>query len=116
MRVLFWMGMSEDNADLTVRILRGIQAELVGIREDNRGIHAELAGLREDSRGLREDNRGIRQELAGLRDDVHEVRDQIHTIGERIDGVLRIAGTHHDELDRRLNSLEGRVGRLESPH
>ncbi len=94
--------MSEDNSDLTVRILQRIQNELVGMREDNQGIHAELAGLRQDNQGLRQD--------------MHEIRDELHGMNQRIDGVLKIAGTHHEDLDRRVSALEGRVGRLESAH
>jgi hypothetical protein len=87
-----------NNADLTIRILQAIQSELVGLRQDNRGIHGELGG--------------IRGELAGLREDNHEIRDEIRGLSGRIDGVLRLAGRHHDDLERRVSTLEERVDRL----
>ena len=96
--------MSEDNSDLTVRILQRIQTELVGLREDYRGV--------------REDNRGIHAELAGLReetrDGLHEVRDEIHGLGVRIDGVLHLVGSHHEALARRVSTVEARVDALEA--
>ena len=36
-------------ADLTVKILEKIQAELVGLRADNRGVRTEIVELREDT-------------------------------------------------------------------
>ena len=89
--------------DLTVEILKGIRAELVGLREDNRGIRDELVTLngRMDVLTARVGN----LEKATVRG--------FELITARLDNIRDFAGQHYRRLEERVDAVEARLDRLD---
>ena len=78
--------MQDNVSDLTLEVLKNIRAELKGLREESR---IGLAALREEMH-------------AGF----ESVNERLDLVNERIDGVLKIVGTHHTDHEARLRRIE----------
>ena len=84
-------------SDLTLEVLKNIRTELKGLREDTR---KEMGALREE----------LRDEIGALREETRagfaEVNTRLDGLNHRIDGVLKIVGTHYADHETRLRRIE----------
>jgi predicted nuclease with TOPRIM domain len=117
------MSMDDDGkmADLTIEVLkdiraemRGMRGELVEVRDDMRGMRGELHELRGDVRALQGEIHEVRGELHGLNGRVDTLNERVDSgfagVNHRLDGVIKIVGTHHRELESRVKRIEDHLG------
>lgn len=90
-------------SDLTLKVLENI-------RDDLRSLNGRVDGLRDDLGGVRADLNNLSTRVeAGFAALEHRMeRVEIEAIGanRRLDSVLKIAGTHHSELEDRVSRIE----------
>jgi chromosome segregation ATPase len=101
-------------SDLTLEVLKDIRGELRQLRGDVDGLRSELRSELRGVRGELVDLRGelgeVREELRDVRGELREVRGELITLNQRVDGALKIAGTHHGELESRVRRIEDHLG------
>lgn len=87
---------SNNVSDLTLKVLENI-------RDDLRALNGRVDGLRDELGGVRSDLSSLNERMdAGFQ------RLETEAVGtnRRLDSVLKIAGTHHSELEDRVSRIE----------
>ena len=115
-------------SDITVKILESIRDEIRGLRGEVVELRREVVELRGEVVELRGETSDLRGGLAALTDRVEEgfasVNGELRSLNrrtgsiereaagtnQRLDAVLKIAGTHHTELEQRVTRIEDHLG------
>jgi methyl-accepting chemotaxis protein len=87
-------------SDLTIRVLEDIRDDMRGMRADVRHLTERVDHLTE-----RVDHLTERVETGFA-----EVNTRIDQTNKRLDNVVKIVGTHHQDLESRVSRIEDHLG------
>lgn len=103
--------------DLTIAVLREIRDEVRGVREAQTKTNTRLDGVVAEVRGLGERLDGVVEGVQGLGQRLDTVESTLLDIAEQQRFVVRYTKALAERdfrLERRVDDLEVRVGKLES--
>ena len=71
--------------------MRGLNTQVVELRQEVSGLRQEVSGLRQEVSGLRQEVSGLRQEVGELRQEVGDLRERVARIETVLSGEGRVA-------------------------
>ncbi len=108
-------------SDITVKILESIRDEIRGLRGEVVELRGEVVELRGETSELRgglaaltdrveEGFASVNAELRSLNRRTSSLEHEAAGTNQRLDAVLKIAGTHHTDLEQRVTRIEDHLG------